>query len=91
MVATTAGSDAFPHTTVMCCLCRVGHNNQWTNSKAAATSGPRVETLSAAWNCAISFDVHGNPTALHLGVYAAQPDQANDLMERSSSFLSVVS
>ncbi len=91
MVATTGGSEAFSHTTIMCCLCRVGHDNQWTNSKAAGTSGPDVETLSAAWNCAISFDVHGNPTALHLGVYAAQPHQAHDLVDRSSSFLSVVS
>lgn len=73
------------------CKCRVGHNNQWTNSRAAGTSSPDVETLSAAWNCAISFDVHGNPTALHLGVYAAQPNQASDLMDMSSSFLSVVS
>ncbi|KAL0043348.1 hypothetical protein WJX79_002420 [Trebouxia sp. C0005] len=73
------------------CKCRVGHDNQWTNSKAAGTSGPDVETLFAAWNCAISFDVHGNPTALHLGVYAAQPHQAHDSVDRSSSFLSVVS
>lgn len=91
MVGTTEGSDAFPLTTIMCCLCRVGHDNQWTNSKAAGTSGPDVETLFAAWNCAISFDVHGNPTALHLGVYAAQPHQAHDSVDRSSSFLSVVS
>jgi len=81
----------FPHPSVICCLCRVGHDNQWTNSKAAGTSGADVDTLSAAWNCAISFDVHGNPTALHLGVYAAQPHQAHDLVDRSSSFLSVVS
>ncbi len=81
----------FPHPSVICCLCRVGHDNQWTNSKAAGTSGADVDTLSAAWNCAISFDVHGNPTALHLGVYAAQQNQAHDLVDRSSSFLSVVS
>ena len=91
MVATNGGSDAFPLTPVVCCLCRVGHDNQWTNSKAAGTSDVDVDTLSAAWNCPISFDVHGTPMALHLGVYAAQPNQAHDLVDRSSSFLSVVS
>ncbi|KAL0041023.1 hypothetical protein WJX77_002502 [Trebouxia sp. C0004] len=73
------------------CKCRIGHDHQWTNSKAAGTSGPDVETLAAAWDCALSFDVHGNPAALHLGVYAAQPHQAHDVVNRSSSFLSVVS
>ena len=70
---------------------RIGHDYQWTNSKAANTAGPGSDSISASWKCPITFDVHGSPKALHLGVYAAQPSQGPELVDRSSSFLSVVS
>ncbi|KAL3146727.1 hypothetical protein ABBQ38_014714 [Trebouxia sp. C0009 RCD-2024] len=66
------------------CKCRIGHEHQWTNSKAA-------DGLSASWNCTVPFDVHGSPSAVHIGVYATQPNPDPCLASRSSSFLSVVS
>lgn len=65
-------------------MCRIGHEHQWTNSKAA-------DGLSASWNCTVPFDVHGSPSAVHIGVYATQPNPDPCLASRSSSFLSVVS
>ena len=64
--------------------CRIGHEYQLTNSKAA-------DSLAASWNCTVSFDIQGAPSAVHIGVYAVQPSQASALVDRSSSFLSVVS
>ena len=64
--------------------CRIGHEYQWTNSKAA-------DGLAASWNCTVPFDVHESPNAVHIGVYAIQANQPPALVSRSSSFLSVVS
>ena len=71
---------------------RIGHEYQWTHSKAASTSGPGLDSVSASWNCAVPFDVHGSPEAVHLGVYAAQPSPPPASVDKSSSsFFSVVS
>lgn len=74
-----------------CDSCRIGHDYQWTNSKAASISGADLDSVSASWKCAVSFDVYDAPKALHLGVYAVQATPPSAVVESSSSFLSVVS
>ena len=55
------------------------------------TGGAVQGSPEVHWNCPLSFDINAAPKALHLGVYTVQPNQSPDLVERSSSFLSVVS
>lgn len=75
--------------------CRVGHVIQWTHSKFAEPYDEDIgqdtdESLDAAWNCTIPFDIDQNDQAVHLGVYAAQAQQAVELPSRSPSILSAV-